>query len=183
MTDLMEAARTMTGRDAADREYTHRQEILDNVPYLLMVGTGSLLLAMGFRMSAWGWTAGALYAAYGVAGAFWIMVFVCPYCPFHGTRKCPCGYGQVAASLRPKNSEDRFREKFRKHIPVIVPLWFIPVIAGAIFLLTDYRWPMLVLLLAFVVDSFVILPLVSRRYGCSRCSQKARCPWMGERGR
>jgi len=165
------------------REYTHFQELLDNLPYALMGLCGGALLLAGLGASLLGWLAAWLYLAYCVAGALWIMVFVCPYCHYYGTRTCPCGYGQVSARLVPKRQDNRFVKQFRKHIPVIIPLWLIPVIAGLAFYVRDRSRVMLVLLIVFAADASVLLPLVSRLYGCGHCPQKTDCPWMLSRER
>jgi len=160
------------------REFSRAQEVVDNVPYLLMGLCGSALLLAGFGNSPAGWLSAGAYLAYTLAGALWIMAFVCPYCHYHGTRTCPCGYGQVSAKLFPKRPENRFARQFRKHIPVIVPLWLIPAAAGIAFYVRERSLRMLSLLIVFAVDAFVLLPLVSRRYGCGHCPQKTDCPWM-----
>jgi hypothetical protein len=144
-----------------------------------MILTGAAVFWVAIEVGAWRWLAAGLYLAYGVGGALWIMIFICPYCHFYDTRLCPCGYGKIAVKLRARKDGDRFARQFRKHIPVIVPLWFAPVLAGGIPLFRDFSWGLLVLLLVFVVNSFVILPLLSKKYGCDRCAQKAICPWMG----
>jgi hypothetical protein len=151
------------------REYSHLQEVADNVPYLLMGLLGAAILAV-----AWGWQAATGYFAYCVAGTVWIIFFVCPHCQYYATRSCPCGYGQIAARWVARKSENQFARQFRRHIPVIVPLWIIPVVAAVM----SYNRLILVLLAAFMVDAFVVLPLMSRLYGCGHCPQKADCPWM-----
>jgi hypothetical protein len=153
--------------------------ILDNLPYALMVILGAVICQTTIPGPSLGWLAAGGYLAYGLAGALWVMLFVCPYCHFYDTRLCPCGYGQIAARLRARQPGDRFRAQFRKHIPVIAPLWFLPLIPGGLALARHFSWPLLGLLLAFAVDAFAILPLVSRLYGCARCPQKSACPWMG----
>ena len=162
------------------REITPAQAIIDNVPYAVMILLGSAILLIG--LGAWRWAAGGAYFAYGLVGVLWIIVFLCPHCHFFDTRLCPCGYGRISAKLRPKKDGGRFAEKFRRHIPVIVPLWLIPPVAGVIVLLRQFSAAMLVLVAAFAINSFLILPLVSRKYGCARCPQKESCPWMGGRG-
>ena len=154
------------------------QAVIDNLPYLAMLLLGGGLFALAFRGTAGG-LAAAAYVAYGLTGALWIMLFVCPYCQFYGTRLCPCGYGQIAARLSPRQAHDGFRAQFRKHIPLLVPLWFLPLIPAAVSLMRHYSSPTLALLLAFVVNSFVVLPVVSRHYGCVKCPQQESCPWMG----
>ena len=63
---------------------------------------------------------------------------------------------------------------------MIVPLWFIPLVAGIVFLVNTFSWLLLALVVLFAVNSFVVLPLVSREYGCARCPQKDACPWMAK---
>ncbi len=157
-------------------KYTHAQTLTANLPYLGMIVLGSIILflSVGYPQALWA----GLYALYGIGGAVWIMVFMCPYCAFHGTRACPCGYGPIAARLRERKEGNRFNEKFRRHIPVIVPLWFIPPAAGGLALWRGFSWVTAVLIAAFVIDSFVVLPLLSRKHCCASCPQKDDCPWM-----
>jgi hypothetical protein len=160
------------------REYTKWQTTVANLPYAAMLLLGGATIASAFQGPALVWGAGAAYVAYGLAGAVWIMVFVCPYCAYYNTRTCPCGYGVMAARLVGKGARECFAEKFRRHIPVIVPLWLIPVVCGGIALWRHYSGWMVVLVAAFAVNSYVILPLVSKRHGCKECPQKEGCPWM-----
>jgi hypothetical protein len=160
------------------KEYKPIQEFIDNLPYIMMIIGGVAINALGFKLSIWGIIAGVVYFFYGVAGALWIILFLCPYCHYYNTRACPCGYGKIAAKLRQKSDENKFAEKFKKHIPAIIPLWIIPMIEGIIFLIIDFNRLMLFLTAAFVIDSFIILPLIARIYGCGHCPQKNDCPWM-----
>jgi hypothetical protein len=145
---------------------------------MIMTLVGALILLIGFDLSIIGWITGALFVIYGIAGTFWFIIFICPYCHFFDTRACPCGYGQIAVKFRKQKDGNRFNEKFKKHIPVIVPLWVIPIVAGIIFLIIDFSILILVLMVLFAIDSFIILPLISRKYGCAHCPQKETCPWM-----
>ncbi len=155
-----------------------RQEIADNLPYAAMILLGSAILWLSTGHPLWRWVWAGLYLLYGAGGAMWIMLFVCPYCHFHGPSLCPCGYGRIASRFRAKKDGALFHQKFRRHIPVIAPLWFLPVPAAAFHLLGHFSWAVLGLLIAFAANSYVVLPLVSRRYGCARCPQKSDCPWM-----
>lgn len=163
-------------------EYSYFQQIVSNLPYVAMTLLGGAIFVLGFVNPVWGWICAIAYVIYSVAGAFWIIIFVCPFCERHGTMCCPCGYGRVAARLREKNDVSLFREKFKRHIPVIVPLWFIPVIAGVVFAVLSFSWLMVILLVVFALAAFVILPLFSKRHSCTKCSQKDLCPWMGSKG-
>ena len=158
---------------------TRTHVLLDNVPYGAMLVLGAAICKAASADPTWGWLAAGGYLAYGLAGALWIMLFVCPHCHFYDTRLCPCGYGRIAARLRTRQAGDRFRAQFRRHIPVIAPLWFLPLIPGGLALARHFSWPLLALMLAFAIDAFVVLPLVSRWYGCAQCPQKSTCPWMG----
>lgn len=153
--------------------------LIDNLPYAIMILCGAAVFWIGPGGSAWRWATAVVYAVYGVVGAFWIMFFVCPYCHFYDTRLCPCGYGRIAARLRPRQETGQFARQFRQHIPVIVPLWFLPLIVAGIGLAREFTWFLLGLAIAFAVNSFLVLPLVSRKYGCKTCPQKDGCPWMG----
>ena len=160
------------------KEYTHIQELVDNLPYILMTIIGAAIHVVGFKFSFWGLCTAAAYIIFAGAGTFCIILFVCPYCHYYGTRACPCGYGQIAAKFRKKRGENQFAEKFKKLIPVIVPLWIIPLISGIIFLSTEFDFLMLILTIVFVINAYIILPLVARIYGCGHCPQKNDCPWM-----
>jgi fatty acid desaturase len=160
------------------RQYTGAEELASNLPYIAMTVLGSVVVFAGLSGAVWQWAAGVAYFLYGVLGAFWIMYFVCPHCRYWGTRSCPCGYGRVAEKIRARKPGDRFAEKFRKHIPVIVPLWFVPVLVGIVVLLRSFSWAFLVLLVAFSLVAFVILPLFSKGHACKDCPQKDTCPWM-----
>ena len=161
-----------------ERKYSRAQELVNNLPYIVMLSLGAAIFLTGFEKSAWSWLLVGVYLIYGVGGVCWIMIFICPYCAYWGTRSCPCGYGAIAAKLREKGTIDQFNQKFRKHIWMIVPLWFIPLLAGVPIIIRSFSWPMLLLLAAFVLDAFVILPLLSVKHGCKGCPQRSSCPWM-----
>lgn len=160
------------------RTYTGAETLLHNLPYIVMTLLGAAVLFRSFGTSVWAQVTAAGYVLYGLIGALWIMVFVCPFCRFWGTASCPCGYGKIAARLRNRRPEDRFNEKFKKHIPVIVPLWFLPLIAAAPVLVRGFTWGFLALVVAFALDAFVILPRLSTQHGCRDCPQRETCPWM-----
>ena len=165
------------------REYSPAQELFHNIPYIAMMVLGAIVLVASFDGSIWKITSGIAYILYGLAGALWIMIFVCPYCKYWDTKSCPCGYGRIAAKFRKKKPVESFSEKFKKHIPVIVPLWFIPILVGVPFVIRSFSWTLLVLLVVFALDAFVILPLVSTKYGCKGCPQKESCPWMKDKNK
>jgi len=160
------------------REYSAAEALINNVPYIAMTVLGAVIFAVAFADSVLAPITAVAYLAYGVAGALWIMVFVCPYCRYWNSGQCPCGYGLITAKFRPKAEVDCFDEKFRKHIPVIVPLWILPIPAGLPDVIRNFSWPLLILLVLFAVDAFAILPLVSAKHGCKECPQRESCPWI-----
>lgn len=152
---------------------------VNNLPYALMIVLGGGLIASALGIGTAGLAAALGYVAYGLFGALWIIVFLCPSCAYHGTRNCPCGYGTLSTYLRRKAETRCFATQFKRHIPVIVPLWFIPPVVGGAALARGFSWVLAVLLAAFALDAFLILPLFSKRHGCAECPQRDDCPWMG----
>jgi hypothetical protein len=61
---------------------------------------------------------------------------------------------------------------------VIVPLWLIPVVCGGIALWISFSWRLASLISVFIIESWIILPIVSVKHGCVDCPQKDSCPWM-----
>ncbi len=163
------------------REYSGAQELVNNIPYIAMTVLGAAIFVVGFVDPARGWIAASAYVTYSVMGAIWIMTFVCPHCQRWNTGSCPCGYGRFAARLGKKKDSDHFKEKFKKHIPVIVPLWFVPILFGAGLVVRSFSWPLLVLLVVFALEAFIVLPLFSKKRGCAECPQRDSCPWMGRK--
>jgi len=160
------------------REYTKSEIAIANIPYVAMILMGAVTIACAHGLSVFGLAVACGYLAYGVIGALWIMFFVCPYCRYYATTGCPCGYGTLSAKIVKKGDRDCFSEKFKRHIPVIIPLWIIPAVWGGIKLWQSPSWWLLLLVLAFAVESWVILPIVSKKHGCVECPQKDQCPWM-----
>ncbi len=161
-----------------EHEYTHFQEMIDNLPYIIMTLLGATILLFVLEMSVWGWITFGGFIVYGIMGTLWFIVFICPYCHFFDTRTCPCGYGQIAPKIRAKMDGNRFNEKFKKHVPVIFPLWGIPTVVSVTSLFMGFSPLILILFLLFAIDAFLVLPLISKKYGCAHCPQKDTCPWM-----
>jgi|YelNatPaOPRAMG01_1025707.scaffolds.fasta_scaffold11470_7 hypothetical protein len=160
------------------RDYSNSEVLVANGPYAAMILLGAATIASSFQLSPGAWLGAIGYVLAGLAGAVWIMVFVCPHCAFYDTRRCPCGYGKMAARLVPKGQGHCFAQKFKRHIPVIVPLWLVPVLCGAVSLTQAWSGAVAGLVTAFAVDAFVVVPLISRKHGCTDCPQREGCPWM-----
>jgi len=177
------------------RKYSHAQELINNLPYIVMIVLGTAVLLLSINTLLWKWLAAVAYLIYGVVGVFWIILFLCPFCRYYNTSSCPCGYGRIAGRLKKSQianrksqianskNQDCFDEKFKKHIPVIVPLWFIPVIVGVAAEFCTFSIGLLALLIVFAVDAFVLLPLLSTKHSCKECPQRDSCPWMKQRSK
>jgi len=92
-------------------------------------------------------------------------------------------YATVAGKLFKKRDMKKFAIMFKRHMVVVFPAWFIPVFAGVYILIGEFTVEMLILLIAFILDAFVVLPIFSRRYGCNYCDLRDQCPWMGRFGK
>ncbi|MHC4253270.1 MAG: hypothetical protein ACYS9X_29470 [Planctomycetota bacterium] len=167
------------GDDCGGRHYSRGEVLLDNLPYAAMLALGGGIAYLGLPAAAAGWEAAAAagYVAYGLMGSFWIILFVCPFCPSYGSGMCPCGYGGVAARLRRRRDPALFTRKFMRHIPVLFPLWLVPPALAGWALWREFSWTMAGLLAAFCAVAFVVLPVYAR-HGCERCPQREACPWM-----
>jgi hypothetical protein len=171
---------TIKGTDTKEEctvEYSTVHTVLENIPYAAMLLLGAAILIRGLGPQAGTWALGAAFVVYGVAGSFWIMLFLCPHCPSYGQRSCPCGYGVMASRLRPKGDYSEFTRKFRRHIPAIVPLWIVPVVIAAVAMMKSYTSSMAALFGTFVIVSYVLVPWLSKGHGCKKCPQRSLCPW------
>jgi len=65
-------------------------------------------------------------------------------------------------------------------MPVVIPAWVVPAIVGIVSLAYEFSLLKLILIGAFVLISFVLLPLMSKKKGCSSCPQRGECAWMGK---
>ncbi|MGD2144442.1 MAG: hypothetical protein PVF54_08200 [Anaerolineae bacterium] len=171
---------SIKGTEAKDEcavEYSTFHTVLGNVPYVLMLLLGAAVVVMAYGRATWTWVAAVGFVLYGIAGSFWIILFLCPYCPSHGQRSCPCGYGVVSARFRPRGDYSDFTRKFRQHIPVVVPLWIVPVVVAIIVTVKSLSVPPALVLGAFVLDGYILLPWLSKGHGCKDCPQPDLCPW------
>jgi len=157
--------------------YSTLHTVLSNTPYALVLLLGAAILVLALGGAAWSWPAALGFVLYGIAGTFWIIVALCPHCPSYGQRSCPCGYGVIAARLRPKGDAAEFSRWFRRTIPPIAPLWFIPLIVAGTALAKSFATPLAILTGVFALNAFVLLPWLSRGHGCKACPQREQCPW------
>jgi hypothetical protein len=177
----MEAANEPCSVQPQIRDRSASEGLAANAPYVSMALLGASVFAAGLGLSPIGCVAAVGYVLSCAGGAAWVMVFICPWCVYHGTRGCPCGYGMIAARLRPRAHCQGFARQFRKHIPVLALLWLAPAAFGGAWVVRGTTPSFIGLLAAFAVVAFVVLPFTSRAHSCGTCPQRDGCPWMGRR--
>ncbi len=150
---------------------------LENLPYIIMILLGAFIFLFIFNFSQIAWLSAAAYIAYGIIGVFWMASFVCPYCANFGIT-CPSGHGQISAYFKKQKDIQLFAKEFKKNMPVIIPIYAIPVIVGVISFLFNFNYSVLVLIVVFAINSYIVAPEVSKRIACINCVQKEECPWM-----
>lgn len=149
-----------------------------NIPYAGTILLGAVVIFFSLE-GIYRWLFSGLFMVYGMVSTLWFILFLCTHCHSYGSRGCHSGFGRMAAKLRPRGDVSLFRKKFKTHMPVVVPSWVVPVIVGIVSLAYEFSLLKLILIGAFVLISFVILPLMSKNKGCSSCPQREDCPWMG----
>jgi len=153
-------------------EYKRYKIIIDNLPTLAMYALGTIIifyLNMIFAVT---------YVLYCVLATVWFWRFICTYCPHYDELTCPCGFSKISAKLFKKRDTKKFLTMFRRHLVIIFPAWFLPIIAAVFILMDNITIEFVSLLIAFLIVGFVIIPIVSRRYGCKDCDLRENCPWM-----
>ena len=181
LADFMESSKTMqngkhyTNTMHKEIAYSTARVLLDNVPYMVTVILGALIVRYALNI-----TPAIVFAVYSAVGTLWFIFFICPHCNFYGTKACPCGYGTISAKFVQKRDSSQFEKVFKTNVPVIFPIWVVPVLAGVYGMVKSFSSTMLILLVVFVVISFAVLPLLSKKHGCLNCPNRERCPWMGK---
>ncbi len=125
-----------------------------------------------------GWALFIIYILYTIFSTLWFMKFICAYCPHYDSPKCPSGYSEFASKLFKKGESRKFNSMFKKHIGVVFPSWILPVLAGIYMLFFEFSITILVLFIAFIIMGFIMLPFITKRYGCEECDLKESCPRM-----
>ena len=146
--------------------------LLDNLPTLVLIILGALLI---YQIS----TIGAIgYVVYSLFSIVWFWAKICPSCHLYDTYACPCGYGVISVKLFKKQENKSFIKVFKQNIGVVFPNWFVPFIIAIYLLVIRYTQEVLILTIAFSLIGFVIIPLISKFVGCKNCEIKEDCPWM-----
>lgn len=147
-------------------------KVLHNIPTFSTYALGAIIILF------LNWVFSVAFILYCIFSTLWFMRFICAHCPHYDNRKCPSGYAFISAKLFKKKDSKEFNEKFKRHLGVVFPSWIIPVVAGLYSLYYEFSLLLLLLLFAFIVIGFIILPVITKRYGCEDCNLKDSCPRM-----
>ena len=153
--------------------------LIHNIPYAGTIFLGAVIIFISLE-GVYRWLFSGLFIVYGIFSTLWFILFLCAYCHSYGSAGCQSGFGRLSAKLRKRGDGSLFRKKFKRHMPVVIPSWVVPVIVGIVSLAYEFSLLKLILIGAFVLISFVLLPLISKKRGCSSCPQRDDCPWMGK---
>jgi len=162
------------------RKLSTRSIVVENGPMVVLwVLTGTLIFNIG-------WFYTLLFAIYIPFSVLWFWRFICTYCANYDTGCCPSGYGKAAAKLFLFRDEKKFKQAFNMNMPMVLPYWILPLLAGGYIIYMTYPsvpiWLWMVFIAA-MVDGFVILPYLSRQVACSDCLVRDDCPWAAEGGK
>ena len=151
--------------------YPSTTVVADNAPAIAVYVIGAIILWLYSSIAS------LLYILYCILGTVAIWRFVCTHCYYYG-KICPCGYGVTTAWLFRKGDETLMKNRFKYLVLLVLPSWLAPVFVGGGLLIVEFSWPIMILVVIFIIGAFIITPLVSRRLGCKHCKLQDECTWM-----
>jgi hypothetical protein len=147
-------------------------KVLHNLPTFSTYVLGAIIMLL------LSWVFFLIYVIITIFSTLWFMRFICAHCPHYDNPKCPSGYSEVASKIFKKRDSKHFNRMFKKHIAAVFPSWILPVIAGIYLLYYEFSIILLILFFAFIIMGFIMLPVLTRKYGCEDCDLKDSCPRM-----
>jgi len=146
--------------------------ILENLPLWITYVIGAIIFFL-----IW-WPLAVIFLEICILSIILHMGLICPHCYHYGTNTCPSGYGMVSTKWFSPGRKQEFSVVFKRWIWVVFPGWILPPLGAGYLLVQDWKSiPVWVLLIAFCIVGFLILPIVSKQYGCKKCRNKSNCPW------
>ena len=118
-----------------------------------------------------------LYVIFCIIAIILFLKLICTYCPSYGRARCSSGYGRAAAYLFKKGDRRKFSKMFKIYIPFLSIIWFLPLISSLFLLINEFSWALVVIVILFIIISFIVLPYYSRVHSCKKCPNKKECPW------
>ncbi|MCK5251595.1 MAG: hypothetical protein KAQ96_01545, partial [Thermoplasmata archaeon] len=159
--------------EANDRyAYSLAYRLADNSPY---IATGILGALICYQVH---WLLAVLELLASFLGPLWIIVRTCPTCLLYGNPACSSGYGLISAKLVKQGDPEMFAHVFTTQITAVIPMWFMPVGAGAyLFIIGEGSISLAFLILIFAIVAFAVVPLKTRYITCAKCPRRSTCPW------
>jgi len=146
--------------------------IVSNLVLLLIYGIGAFILYQIGLI----WVIG--YAVFILVLEFRLLGRHCVNCYYYG-RICAFGKGYLCSLFFPQGQTEEFG-KMKITWKDIVPdflVFIIPVFAGIVFLIQEFTWIILILILALVLLGFLGNALVRGQLACRYCKQREiGCP-------
>jgi len=150
------------------------RQIIHSIPLYITYGLGTVICGM---FAFW---AAIVYILVCVAGNLWFIVTICPNCRAYD-RGCPSGYNLCAQKLAKKGDPALFQQAFRRNVGVVALSWFVPLIFASLILIDGWDVSLIIVLSAFLVLAFGVLPFGMRVEGCARCPNKKDCPYAAKK--
>jgi hypothetical protein len=134
-----------------------------------------LMYLLGALLIGWiGWPLAVAYLVLAVLGNIFYMYWVCPYCGHYQLGTCPAAFDVISGKIFKPMPGRTFRRQFTLGTIVLGPGWFLPPLAGLYLLITGFSWLTLIVLIAFCVVGFWLLPKQSQSH-CEDC-ETVDCP-------
>ncbi|UCC92480.1 MAG: hypothetical protein JSW25_07360 [Thermoplasmata archaeon] len=152
--------------------YSLAYRLADNSPYIATGLVGALIC---YQVH---WLLAVLELLASFLGPLWIIVRTCPTCLLYGNPACSSGYGLISAKLVKQGDPEMFAHVFTTQITAVIPMWFMPVGAGAyLFATGEGSLELGLLMIVFSIVAFVVVPLKARYITCAKCPRRSTCPW------
>jgi hypothetical protein len=146
--------------------------ILTSLFSLSVYLTGSILIYQA------GLSCMLVYLAYLVFLEIRLISLHCPNC-FYYNRICAFGKGKLSGIFFKKGQATKFSCKkftWKNMIPDML-VFLVPFLVGIVALITDFRWPILILLILFMILNFSGNAYVRGHLACNHCKQgEIGCP-------
>jgi hypothetical protein len=157
---------------AAYEQYPIRIVIASNLLSLSIYLIGALLVY------PFGLPWAVLYLLFVLALEFRVVSRHCVDCYYYG-KTCAFGKGRLSCRIFPRGEPERFTRNtltWKDMIPDFLVL-LIPLLAGIIQLIVEFRWTILLLLVILVILGFPGTAFVRQQLACRYCKQREiGCP-------
>jgi hypothetical protein len=154
----------------------------ENYPWWVIVPSSLLTLAIyglgAYTVYQWGWIWMTAYLLFVLVLEVRLLKSSCVHCYYYG-KTCAFGRGRLSGPLFKRGDPKTFSSRnvtWRELIPDIL-VSLIPVVAGIVFLIRDFAWPVLAAVILLLFLSTVGNGFVRSNLACRHCRQRELgCP-------